>query len=435
LAVRSIAVACRLVQKTVRFTLTAPEDAVLSTATRQNVAVLSPDGRRVAFVALRRGAAASIWVRPLADLDAHPLPGTDGASYPFWSADSRAIGFFSSGKLRTVDVDGGQLQTICDAPNGQSGTWNRDGVILFAQTNTSGLVRVAATGGQPTPVTTLDPRKKEIGHRFPAFLPDGRRFLFLVVPTNTIRLGSLGSMETTELMTADSQAQYESSSGRLLFARGATVFAQPFDSAAAKVTGEAVAVAQQVTRDPNGYATFSVSDVGTLAYRTGTSATRTQLTWVNRTGQSIGRLGPPGFYRNPALAPDGNRVIVEVVDAGGQNQDLWIADVTRGLMSRFTFDSHNDIYAMWSADGSRVFFGSDRDSGVFNVYQKAASGTAVARRREGALLLRSGRAPDGRLNRGPDIRRNWIAGATVRDAHAERDQRRRRFQGAVRGHS
>jgi len=165
------------------------------------------------------------------------------------------------------------------------------------------------------------------------------------------------------------------------------------------VAGDAVAVAQQLTRDPNGYAAFSVSDTGTLAYRTGAAATRTQLTWVNRTGQSIGRLGPVGFYRNPALAPDDNRVVVEAVDAQGQNEDLWIADATRGLVSRFTFDTHNEIYAIWSADGSHIFFGSDRDSGIFNVYQKAASGAADER-----LLIKSaddmapyGRSADGRF--------------------------------------
>src|SRR5262249_30106172 len=216
---------------------------------------------------------------------------------------------------------------------------------------TMGLFKVPATGGQPTALTMLDRARRQVSHRLPMFLPDGRHFLFFAVPSNTILLGSLDSKEVTQVLNADSQAQY-AAPGYLLFVRQETLFAQRFDDRRAMLTGDAVPIAQQVTRDANSYAAFSVSGNGALAYRTGATGTRAQLAWFDRSGRSVGVVGPPGFLRNPALSPDGTRVALEVVDPQGRNEDIWVGDVSHGQLSRFTFDPHNDIYAVWSADGN-----------------------------------------------------------------------------------
>jgi Tol biopolymer transport system component len=353
-----------------RLSVNTPPGLELSQSARQVVAAVSPDGHYVVFVAGSNGGL--LWIRALDEIEPRPLAGTETPALPFWSPDSHTIGFFSAGKLKTIGVDGGSVQSLCDATNPLGGTWNREGVIVFAQ-SLGGLWKVAATGGQPEPVTAVDAARRQTSHRHPSFLPDGRRFLFVGVPSNTIWLGSLDSKETTQIVSADSQAQY-APPGYLLFTRQNTLLAQRFDDRSATLSGDAVPVAEHVTRDATGYSAFSVSANGTLVYRTGAPATRTQLTWFDRKGQPLGVLGQPGFYRNPTLAPDGTRVALELVDLLGRNEDIWIMDVARGVLSRFTFDPHNDIYPVWSADGRRIVFGSDRDGGVFNIYQKSANG-------------------------------------------------------------
>jgi len=382
----------------VRFSIAPPQGAMLSRAIRQTVAVVSPDGHRVVFLANRAGVQSNLWVRRTDSLEAQPLAGTDNSVYPFWSPDSRSIGFFANGKLKTIDVDTGQVLTVCDVLNGNGGAWSRSGVIVFSPTATSGLSQVPATGGQPTAITKLDAAHFQVSHRLPSFLPDGRHFLFFAVPSNTIWLGSLDSKETTQLFNADSQAQYVAP-GYLLFVRQQTLFAQRFDNARAMLTGEAIPVAQQVTRDGNGYAAFSASDDGVLAYRTGIVGTRTQLSWFDRSGRGVGTVGQPNFLRNPALSSDGARVALEVVDPQGRNQDIWIGDVGHGVLSRFTFDSHNEIYPVWSADGNDIMFASDRDGGIFNVYRKAANGAGGEERlaKSGDDMAPYSRSPDGRF--------------------------------------
>lgn len=189
----------------VRFAVGPPEHAAFGASQEAPFPAVSPDGRRLAFLALREGTA-QLWVRPIASLDAQPLPGTDGAAVSlFWSPDSRMLGFFANGKLKTVDASGGPVQTLCNAPGnngpfsaGRGGTWNRDGVIVFNAAGQAGaLSRVSANGGEPAPVTTLDASRKETAHRHPFFLPDGRHFVYFVQPSNTIRVGSIDSKETT----------------------------------------------------------------------------------------------------------------------------------------------------------------------------------------------------------------------------------------------
>jgi Tol biopolymer transport system component len=357
----------------IRFAVSPPAGVRLSANTHQFVPTLSPDGRRLAFAAVR-GGSSLIWVRSLDSLEAQPLPGTESATYPFWSPDSRRIGFFAAHTLKTVDVAGGPVYSVCESPAFPlGGTWGRQDVIVFAA---GSLFSVPAQGGSPSPLPAGEGRV-----RSPAFLPDGRRFLYWTTPHKIVWMGSLDSSQYVPLLNADSPAIY--ASGSLLFVRQGTLIAQPFDAARGKPTGVAAPVAEQVMTNLYHSAAFSASDTGTLVYRTGTLAVPTQLTWVDRHGKPLRTVGRPGPYRNPALSPDGTRVALEVTDLDRRTQDVWVMDLGRDAAARLTFDVHNEIFPVWSPDGAWIMYGSDRD-GVFNLYQRRANGTG-----EEELVLRS----------------------------------------------
>jgi serine/threonine protein kinase/Tol biopolymer transport system component len=384
-----------------KLSMSLPPNTPLGNTTGMMTAVVSPDGKRVVFGAMRGGNVGStmLWIRTLSDLDPHPLTGTDLGRYPFWSPDSRKIGFFASGKLKVIDIESGEILSLTDVSLGSGATWSANGQILFAPSSTAGgLFRISVAGGQPTPVTRSDSTRRENFHRFPVFLPDGDHFIFLAFPANRILVGSLSSESTHALVQADSQAQY--TANHLLFLRQGTLFAQPFDVAAGATTGEPVAVATQVLRDAYEYGVFSAAENGVLAYRAGGPAQRTQLMWLDRSGRTLGTVGEAGYMRNPALSPDdGTRVLFEIVDVQGRNQDIWIQDIARNVRSRLTFDPANDIYPVWSPDGGRVVFASDRDSGVFNIYQKPANGVGDDQRvvKSSDDMTPYSMSPDGRF--------------------------------------
>jgi eukaryotic-like serine/threonine-protein kinase len=366
----------------VQFTVGEPTDARFSGGPAYAPgAAISPDGRHLVFMATRAGSSTTLlWIRSLDAPEARPLTGTDGANDPFWSPDSRSIGFFAQSKLKRVDVSGGPSQTLCDAPAGQGGTWNRDGVIVFAPDLMSALVRVSSAGGQPTAVTKLPAADKETSHRWPDFLPDGRHFLFLSQPDNVVHVGSLDSAEVTRLVNADSRALY--APGYLLFIREDTLVAQPFDAGRLQTTGEAVPVAEDIRVNPvNGRAAVAVSESGVLVYRTGpTAGNPVQLMWLDRAGKEIGKVGQPKDYRGIALSPDGQRIVLHLheqvggtVTGGG---GLWLLDTTRGTEARFTFTGAHDEAPHWSPDGSRVVFGSGRAGDVQTLYVKPAGGAS-----------------------------------------------------------
>lgn len=246
---------------------------------------ISPDGRRLAFVAVASDGRSLLWVRPLDSLDAKALPGTENAAGPFWSPDSRFIGFFADQKLKKIEASGGPPQTVCDAPNGRGGTWNGEGVIVFAPNPTSALHRVAAEGGESTPVTTLDEARQENSHRHPHFLPDGRRFLYYARsyrPENrVVCVGSLDSKDTRRLAGPNSPAAFVRP-GFLLFVReeGALV-ARRFDSNTLELTGDPILIAERVRPfDSNAPPSFTVAESGALALGIGgTIAPR--LTWLD----------------------------------------------------------------------------------------------------------------------------------------------------------
>ena len=328
---------------------------------------ISPNGRTLAFVAYDEGLA-RLWVRPLDATTAHPLAGTEGAAYPFWSADNTALGFFADGKLKRVDVSGGVPQTLAMAPSSRGGTWNADGTIVFAPTAIGALATVRSTGGTASPLTRVE-SPRQIGHRFPQFLPDGRTFLFFVAgseDTQGIYVGTLDSPRTQRLTAADIAGAYLSP-GWLLFMRQDTLIARHFDTTRMELTGDPITLAEHV-----GFETalssgaFSVSRDGIVAYRSGGSAPR-QLTWFNRAGKPLGTLGPRDDKElvAPSLSPDGRRVAAHRTVQN--NTDIWIYEPAR--LTRFTFDAARDRWPIWSPDGDQVAFDSDR-TGHRYFYQK-----------------------------------------------------------------
>jgi Tol biopolymer transport system component len=304
------------------------------------------------------------------------LPGTERGRTPFWSPDSKYIGFFASGEVKRIDLSGGSPQTLCNAPGGWSGAWNRDGVILFGDTQRGGLYRLSGAWGEPKPLTELDRSRQEVYHWWPEFLPDGRHFLYYAISSRQgnagIYIGSLDSKEKRQLLVSDSDARY-SPAGYLLYVRGGTLMAQPFNAKRLEFTGDPVPVAEQVQGVPSwGFAAFSLSQNGVLAYRTGSGGS-TELIWFDRHGNRAGKVGPPAEYSNPSLSPDGSRLAVGRMDPQAKTRDLWVFDLKRGTSSRLTFDPADDFNPVWSHDGSRIFFTSNR-KGQRDIFEKSANG-------------------------------------------------------------
>ena len=349
---------------------------------------LSPDGRRLAFTAAGSDGRVLLWVRPLDGLVAEPLAGTEGAFGPFWSPDSRFLGFFAAdGKLKKIDAAGGPPETLCDFSAQPAGaTWNRDDVILFATmvgSESGSIRRVSASGGASSIVATPDPESGETEYWFPFFLPDGQHFLYLALGAPLRPLGiyvaSLNSKERKLLVRGGSNVQY--AQGYLIFPRETTLMAQAFDVGGLELRGDAVPIVEPVLISGTlgvggGTGAFSVSDTGVLAYQAGSGEPRGQLTWFDRTGKQIGVLGDQGAYTDVAMSPDGTRVAVSLFDPTSRSRDIWVYDVVRGGRTRFTFDPADDLTSWWSADGGQVIFNSSR-KGRLDLYHKSSSGAGA----------------------------------------------------------
>jgi Tol biopolymer transport system component len=271
--------------------------------------------------------------------------------------------------------------------DGRGCAWNRENVILFEKTGASPIFRVSASGGPIEQVTTLDRGRGEVGHWRPQFLPDGRRFLFLAraepAHNSGIYVGSLDSKEVKRVADLEVPAYY-ARPGYLLFIRENVLMAQPFDVKALRTNGEPVPVGRDVQYVATwGSAAFSASDTGVLAYQGASPAAR-QLVWFDRSGRRVGTLGPDAEYGDdPRISPDGLRVATKRIDPATRSADLWIYDVSRGIGSRFTFDAAREALPVWSADGKRLFFSSNK-AGIGDIYEKAASGAGPE-----TLLLKS----------------------------------------------
>jgi Tol biopolymer transport system component len=339
----------------------APPDGSAFNAAPAFMAV-SPDGRHLTFSAANRNAGQALWLRSLDSLDVRQLTSEEGAQ-PFWSSDSQFIAFYAGGAYKRIDIRTGRVQRLVDV-SGQSGTWSRDGVIVMKLADRPVLSRFSIVGGPATPATTLDATRGETAHTWPQFLPDGRRFLYMARSAQaefdrTICVGSLDSDARTILFKADSHAVY-APPGYLLFMRGNTLVAQPFDASSLRFTGEAVPIVDGVDIGPGGRAAFSVSNTRVLAYR---AVGQTRLMWLNREGRIIDVVGPPGTYANPALSPDGRRVAVARFDSEKGASDIWLIELARGSLSRFTSGAGAKDMPLWTPDGERVVFRATQQAG------------------------------------------------------------------------
>lgn len=357
-------------QPVARFTISAPDNAGLLSYTS-----LSPDGRKLAFVtALATTVRTQLWVRRLDSLTAQPLLGTEGAYWPFWSPDSRYLGFYAGGKLKKVSISGGPVQTLCNA-GGRGATWNRDGTILF--TNAGSLYRVPDSGGTPTLVAAPNAANQFVNYTHPQLLPDGRHYLFVGQTAGTAAytaVGQLGSKETERLPEPYSSAIY-ASPGYLIYAEEGGLMARRFDAKRLQFTGQAVLVAENVGRVD--LQDLSASQNGTLTYRAAAGSGQAEMAWFNLKGQKVGTVGQPGFYADPAISPDGTKLAVCLVeDPSAQTGDIWVYDLKRGTGARLTF-SGNNTNPLWAADGRWIVF-SSRRKGDMGIYRKPSDGLGSA---------------------------------------------------------
>jgi Tol biopolymer transport system component len=344
---------------------------------------IAPNGHTVAIVGYDEAARKDvIWLYEVGFQEAKVLPDTQGAIFPFWSPDGKSLGFFADGKLKRLDVADGLVQTLCDAPSGRGGTWNKDGVILFTPSGnlTNGLYRVSASGGMPMPIGGGFPGQGGTSQRWPVFLPDGKHYLFLSAlltktsESNGIYLGDLDSDERRLVVRAAANGAY-AAPGYLFFYRDNTVFAQPFDLKSYQLTGEPTAVVAEPQFLPRILrASFAVSDSGLLLVQKGGNVSLSRLAWFDRKGNEVGAVGDPGIYANLLLAANGKEVVVDKTDVGSQNTDIWTYDLQRGSTKRLTFDPGLHALPVWSPDGSRVVFASSRNN-VFDLYLKNADGS------------------------------------------------------------
>ena len=366
-----------------RFIIAPPEKA-----SDHGRAAISPDGRNLVFQCVSEGKI-QLWLRPMGDFTAHPLSGTEGGFGYFWSPDSRSIGFFAQGKLKKIDLAGGMPQTLCNVPSGvRGGAWGREGVILIL---TVGVIyRIPATGGEPSPVIDGETASAVFDGVRPYFLPDGRHFLYYAIAKSPsqesgIYLASLEERKGRRLLAADRDGIYAASvlgvagNGWLLFGRQGELLAQPFDVRRLTLTGEPFPVADQVE-----IGSFSASDTGILVYQSRRSDDIAQLGWVDRAGKVLESVGAEGSgLFSPKLAPDGKRVAIARWQDKKRQYDIFVIDLMRGAQSRLTFDPDDDKSPIWSHDGSRIAWYSNR-AGANQFYQKSASGVG-----EDALLLQS----------------------------------------------
>lgn len=358
----------RVESQVVRFSIAPPEGDYFQSF------VISPDGRKLAFTAVLNGIPV-LWVRSLDSLDAKPLPGTEDPMNPFWSPDSRSIGFTvnAGAKLKAIDIAGGPSRVIADSLVGCGGAWNADDVIIFCPRPVGPLYEVSASGGTPKPVTTLNAGRAEAAHVFPQFLPDGDHFLYLATSVSpgqsAICVGALSSAGSKVLLDADTSAGYapvlHGFSGSLLFVYGGSLMAQPLDLHRLELSGERAVVVPQIRYRRWQQARFSVSGNGVLVYQGG-SAENQQLTWLDRRGNQLATLGARNSYAGFRLSPDGRHLaVVRTDDPATVYPMIWIMDLShQDVLSRFTDAgvAEADFGPVWSPDSSQIVFsqGDDR---------------------------------------------------------------------------
>jgi Tol biopolymer transport system component len=372
----------------IQFALEAPPGTQFNNG--PNAMTPSPDGRYVVFGAGDSRDTAVLWLRSLDSLTARPLTGTEGGSFTFWSPDSKSLGFTAGGKLKRIAIAGGPAVTLADSNNSPVtpiGTWNEDGVILFG--SLAGLWRVPASGGESTLLTKTDQNRNEAGHGFPQFLPDGKRFLYFVQsPDAGVRGVYVSSLEAPErsqriLQTASKAFYAPPRAGYgdyLLWLQDQTLLAQRFDADQLRLEGEPVAIAENIALGQLGpvRAAYWVSDAGLLVYFGGAALDQRRIVWMSRDGRPLGDAVPPDRFGSISLSPDGARVVFErtVQESRGAaaKQDVWLWTFDGNRLTKLTFDNERDTYPIWSPDGARIAFVSDRSDGIQQIYRKDVSG-------------------------------------------------------------
>ena len=365
LVVRQMREPSRPAGRPVRFALAPPKDVSFTWNIASSPFAVSPDGSHMAFSGIGADGRRGLWLQSFDSLVSRPIPGTEGALGPFWSPDNLAVAFFTKNQLKRVSIASGDVAIICEARFGGGGTWNRDGVIVFAPTIESALFRVAATGGIPTPLTVLDRAHGESAHVGPVFLPDGRHFLFGLIGGDAAGtyVASLDSSDRKRIPVEESKHGF-SSPDLLFFMQNRTLMAQHLDLERLQLTGEPMRVAEGVDKLGPG-AAFAVSESGTVVYWSG-GRDITQPTWFQRNGTAAGTLGQPAAYMNLALSSDGRQAAIDRFDL---TPGIWLLDATRGTATRTTAGGIYESTPVWSPDGAAFVFAAARDTPP-NLYLK-----------------------------------------------------------------
>jgi hypothetical protein len=336
----------------------------------EGMLAVSPAGDRLALVAPDREGRRLLWIRGLRSFSADPVAGSEDASFPFWSPDGHQVAFFAAGRLKRLRLPGGSPETVCAARDPRGGTWGESGEIVFSTEAGSSLVRVAAAGGTPQAIATIDPKRGEGTIRWPSLLPDGRSLLFYVLSSQQgksgVYAGRLGSAERRFVASADSGAQY--SAGWLVFRRGSSLVAQQFDPGSARVSGEAQVITEDVWWNAwaPGWTAFSASAGGVLAYQTGGLAL-TRLAWFDRTGRELGTVGEPGSYGELALSHDGKRLLTVRADAATAAGNIWEFDLARGAPERLTTGPTNQDTPVYSPDDTHIGYSTYPDNRMYSL--------------------------------------------------------------------
>ena len=368
-------------QKNLRLKVEVSPDSSLYTGTGA-AAVLSPDGKTLAFVALSEGTR-KIYVRSLDRLEANPLSGTEGGRSPFFSPDGRWLGFFTDNALKKVAITGGAPLTLCPTQTNRGGTWSPDNIIVFASDTTSGLSRIPASGGTPEEITVR--AENERSHRWPHFLPGGKAVLF--ISQNMTGNYDDANIEVLDLESGERRVIHQGGTfpgylrnGYVTFIREGTLFAVPFDVRRLEVMGFPAPILEGVSSQGdvagNGGAQYAFSEEGTLVYFSGrSSASPRTIVKADRTGNVTPLVDEPGAYWEPSISPDGTRLVFD--RSSGAGFDIWIADLVRGAQTRLTFDGMDTFQPTWSHDGERVAYSSNK-GGDYNIYWTRADGSGEA---------------------------------------------------------
>ncbi len=342
---------------------------------------ISPDGNTIAFIARDTAGQSAIYIRPLNSLDAHLLVKTQSMfSRPFWSPDSKALAYFENNKLYKVSAGGGLAQLVCEAAFGSDGSWGKEGVIVFDGRSTDSLRQVPASGGTPVAASRLDHSRGEKMGAWPCFLPDGKHYLFVANKDSSavdliLKVGKLNSFDAESLTVVNSRVQY--SNGYLIYVRNRILVAQPFDANSLKIIGEAAPLSDRVTT-LGALVYFSASENGTLVFEQGLFGGQNDIVSVNRQGDSLVQIGPPGNYSDFTLSPDNTRLAYGVGSDRPDVVDIWVRDLKRDVASRLTFGPGVSVWPQWSQDGSEILLTTNEDGGRFFPKRRRANGTGKA---------------------------------------------------------